>query len=560
MELSNVFDKFLKRKNIIIAAPLPDFNKSLNVISTNNSKIIIAVIGELSTIKGKEKVEKIKKYIQLKKLNMKVIVIGYTISDVNNLEYYRYSTINEFNDLITRYKPNIILETSIWPETYSYTLSLSMLTDLPILSLKKKFNGVISNRLLNYKKKYFFETIPEFISLVNQHSQNFFFTIEPKIYYSSFWDDYFISNKNKKINELTSFKYGIKPYFIYFPQFHEIEENNINFYKNFSDITNLHLLNKSKISHDIETPFLKELNLNNLCEYNLENSSLIQKHIDIIKNYGYPGIAMYYYWFSNNSITNKNMIMEKVINIFFSEKINLRDKKIFFIWANEDWSKNIAFGETDNIIIENIYSDTNIIKNVNNLMIYFKHENYLKIDNKPVFFIYHPWFLNEIEIANLYNTLENECKINGFNGVHFVLNNMIKNYSNYKQFAIHFNYKNNSTEYKKNQNILNYSKYLNNEERFKDCIQTIAFDFDNRARLFKPNFVDKSTICEENTEVNKFIYMNKVLEKYKKEKQTELENILLINAFNEWGEKMTFEPSTEYEYYNLNLLTDYLTN
>ena len=54
--------------------------------------------------------------------------------------------------------------------------------------------------------------------------------------------------------------------------------------------------------------------------------------------------------------------------------------------------------------------------------------------------------------------------------------------------------------------------------------------------------------------------MNKVLEKYKKENHTELDNILLINAFNEWGEKMTFEPSTEYEYYNLNLLTDYLTN
>ena len=559
VKVSNVFDKILKRKNIIIS-PLPDFKNSLNTIDTNNSTIIIAVIGELSSIKGKEKVEEINNYIQTHNLNMKVIVIGCTNGDVNNLEYYRYSSINEFNDLITRYKPNIILETSIWPETYSYTLSLSMITNLPILSLKKNYDGVISNRLLNYEKKYFFETIPEFISLVNQHSQQFLYTIEPKIYYNSFWDDYFISNKNKKKNNLTSFKYGIKPYFIYFPQFHEIEENNKNFYKDFSDINNLYLLNKSKISDDIETPFLKELNLNNLCEYNLENSSLIQKHIDIIQNYGYPGFAIYYYWFSNNSITNKNMIMEKVINIFFSENVNLRNKKVFFIWANEDWSKNEAFGNTSQIVIENIYSHKNIIKNVNNLMIFFKHENYLKIDNKPVFFIYHPWFLNEIEIANLYNTLEIECKINGFNGVHFVLNNMIKNYSNYNQFAIHFNYKNNSMEYKKTQIILNYSKYLNNEETFKDCIQTIAFDFDNRARLFKPNKLSKSTICEENTEVNKIFYMNKVLEKYKKEKKTELENILLINAFNEWGEKMTFEPSTQYEYYNLNLLTDYLTN
>jgi hypothetical protein len=198
VEVSNVYDKFLKRKNIIIS-PLPDFKKSLKIIDTNNNTIIIAVIGELSTIKGKEKVEEIDNYIQSQNLNMKVIVIGCTNSgDVNNLEYFKYFNINEFNDLLTKYKPNIILETSIWPETYSYTLTLSMITNLPILSLKKNYNGVISNRLLNYEKKYFFETIPEFISLVNQHSQNFLFTIEPKIYYNSFWDDYFISNKNKK--------------------------------------------------------------------------------------------------------------------------------------------------------------------------------------------------------------------------------------------------------------------------------------------------------------------------------------------------------------------------
>lgn len=196
VEVSNVFDNFLKRKNITIS-PLPDLKKSLNIIDTNNSIIIIAVIGELSTIKGKEKVEEIDNYIKSHNLNMKVIVIGYTNSNVNNLKYYKYLSINELNDLLTKYKPNIILETSIWPETYSYTLTISMITNLPILSLKKNYNGVISNRLLNYEKKFFFETVPEFIYLVNQHSQNFLFTIEPKIYYNSFWDDYFISNKNK---------------------------------------------------------------------------------------------------------------------------------------------------------------------------------------------------------------------------------------------------------------------------------------------------------------------------------------------------------------------------
>ena len=549
---SNIFERYVD-KNKIIISKLPDFQKSLDIIDTTNSKIIIGVIGEVSTIKGKEIIEKINEYIQTNNINMKIIVFGHTIEN-SNLEFYKYSSINELNDLLIKFKPNVILETSIWPETYSYTLSLSIITRLPIISFKKNYDSVIANRLLHYKNKYFFETIPEFIELA--HKQNYFFTIEPNIYFNNFWDNYFITNKNKQIN-LKEFKFNIKPYFIYFPQFHSILENNTTFYPNFTDTENLHLLNQSKISDDIETPFLSELNINNIHEYNLENKMLVQKQIDIINDYNFAGLAIYYYWFSSNTITNKNMIMDKVINTFFDDIINLHNKKVFFIWANEDWSGNEAFGNT-NEKIENKYTYENIIKNVNNLMTYFKHNNYLKIDNKPVFFIYHPWLITDKELELLSTILNNECKINNFEGVHMVINNMFKNYEDYDKFAIHFNYKLSNFSYNKNQKVINFKDYLNKECNFKNCIQTIALDFDNRARLFKPNKLNKSGICIENTEANKIYLINKILKLYNKEKKSELENILLINSFNEWGEKMTFEPSLEYGYYNLNLLTKYL--
>ena len=385
----------------------------------------------------------------------------------------------------------------------------------------------------------------------------YFFTIDPTIYFNSFWDNYFITNTHKNKNN-SLFKYNIKPYLIYFPQFHIISENNITFYPNFTDTENLQLLNQSKISDDIETPFLSELNINNIHEYNLENKKLIEKQIEIIDDYDIPGFAIYYYWFSKNTITNKNMIMDKVINTFFDNSINIKNKKVFFIWANEDWSGNEAFGKT-NEKIENKYTYEDIKKNVDDLMIYFKHDNYLKIDNKPVFFIYHPWQLTDKELEQLHIILEDECKKNNFNGVHFILNNMIKDYDNYQQFSIHFNYKLSNFSYIKNQKVINFYDYLNKEDNFKNCIQTISLDFDNRARLFKPNKLNKSSICVENTEINKIFFMNKIVEKYNKEKKSEVENILLVNAFNEWGEKMTFEPSQEYGYYNLNLLVDNLS-
>ena len=552
----NFFEKFYVKNKIINS--LPDFAKPLELVITNNSQIIIGIIGDITVIKGKHLIEELCQFINKNNINIKIIIFGSIDDNIYNVECYRYHTICHLNDLLKKFKPNVILETSIWPETYSYTLTLSMITNLPIISFKKNFDSVISNRLSSYNNKYFFETIPEAIELVNNYKQNYFFTIEPKMYFSEFWDNYFITRKDK-ISINGGFKNNIKPYFIYFPQFHLIEENNITFYPNFSDAANLQLLVESNLCNNIETPFLSELNITSIDNYNLKNKNLIQRQIDLIDEYNIPGFAIYYYWFTINTITNKNVIMEDVINIFFDENIDIKNKNVFFIWANEDWSNNPAFGSS-NEKIENIYNYESIKKNVDNLMKYFKNNNYLKIDNKPVFFIYHPWFLSDSQIDYLFNILDNECKINNFNGVHLVLNSMNKRYDKYQNFYINFNYKNKNTEIKyliNDQIVLDYKKYVDDENNFKDEIQTIVFDFDNRARLIKPNKLNFSTICINNTEVNKLIFINKVVEKYNK-KKSEIENILLINAWNEWGEKMTFEPSKEYGFYNLNLLMNYL--
>ena len=44
-------------------------------------------------------------------------------------------------------------------ETYCYSLTLAMITKLPIISINKNYDSVIKNRLLKYDKSYFFESI-----------------------------------------------------------------------------------------------------------------------------------------------------------------------------------------------------------------------------------------------------------------------------------------------------------------------------------------------------------------------------------------------------------------
>jgi len=190
----HVFKHFLSDKQNIIISPLPDFKKSLDIYYTNNDKIVIGIIGYIGLVKGQELLQNIIEHIKENNLNIKVIIFGCTNFDYEHK--YPYKNIDELNNLLKIFKPNILFETSIWPETYSYTLTLSMLTQLPVLSFKKQFKNVIENRLKKYDKKFFYENMDDFFLLVNNLKQNYFYTIDPIIYFNSFWDEYFDSSEN----------------------------------------------------------------------------------------------------------------------------------------------------------------------------------------------------------------------------------------------------------------------------------------------------------------------------------------------------------------------------
>lgn len=560
---TNIFSK--KYSNNIDVVSLPDYKntyKKINDIA--KSFIVVGIIGNIINIKGKNILENILNYYT-NDSSIKIVVFGHVISDIC-INKHSYDNISELNNLLSIHKPNVLLELSLWPETYSYTLTLSMITDLPILFFNKNFNSVIKNRLINYTKAHKFSSMIELDELIRSKKQNYFYTIEPKIYFNEYWDDLFVNKKKMVIEKIKTPIHNIQPYFIYFPQFHKIEENDILFYENFNDIKNLELYNKS-CNTKLDIPLLSYLEISNIGDYNLTNTAIIQKQINLIDYYQFKGFALYYYWFSINTITQKNMIMKKVIDIFFSDCVHLKEKKIFFIWANEDWTNNDAFGNTGNNI-ENVYDESSFIKNGVNLLKYFKHVNYLKINNKPVFFVYHNYLLTNLTI--FYRVFNNLCICNGFDGIHLVLNSFDVSFTekmqdieniNHSKFYINFNYKQHAARYidKDSQLKLNYEKYIDNSYHLQNRIQTIVWDFNNRPRLFKPNRLNKSTVCINNTEINKNLFTKKILETYKKDKDKEdITNILLINSFNEWGENMAFEPSEEHGYYNINTLHNYL--
>jgi hypothetical protein len=558
-----IFSCHIDTKKIIVSE-LPDYKIRSKRITTNNTKIVIGILGNINNLKGYYIVEQLVRYSKTND-KIKVIIFGnLSYFDEKFVERYPYENINQLNELLILHKPNIWIETSLWPETYSFTLTLMMITELPIFYQKKQFPSVIENRLSTYKNSYAFESIDELLKNINtviNKKQNHFYTINPNIYFNEFWDSYFGDNIEKPDSSVND----ISTYCIYFPQFHSFPENDKNFYKGFTDIKNLDYFIKNIDAENTFTPSKKALNLKTITDYDLlKNKDIIQTQFDIINRYPINGFAIYYYWFSLNTITNQNMIMDKVIDKFFESGLDTKGKKVFFIWANEDWTKNVAFGDICDRI-ENHYTIDSINKNADNLMKYFKHDNYLKIDNMPVFFIHHPWFMTDEELELIKTTFDNHCINAGFSGIHFIINSMIKKDVKHMQYDFHFDYKNNENGHiyfnDEGKRIIDYKKYIDNIDYNIVNIKTLCFDFDNRSRLCLPDRIKFSSICENSNEANHRLMIKKTIDTYKNS-YIEMKNInklLLINSWNEWGERLAIEPSNEKGFYYLELLKEYIS-
>ena len=265
--------------------------------------------------------------------------------------------------------------------------------------------------------------------------------LKTNFFYDSFYGDF-------KVKDLVDL------YAIYFPQFHTIELNNKVYYKGYNDFENLKLLKNKNSSNHILTP--------NYEHYDLSNLDIVKNQIKIAKEYNFKGFGCYYYWFDN--IEQDNMIMRKVVDNLF--KVNDETFKIFFVWKNKRWSKQD---------LENYYLEKNFLKNIDNLLKYFK-KMYLKENNKPVLTIHNPELFPKDALNTFFKLLDKKCKLDGFAGCTLILNNLNTTNDNFKKISIHPNTQ-------KFYDKLNHNEYKINLD---EGIETFFFQYDNSPRMVKP--------------------------------------------------------------------------
>lgn len=175
---------------------LPDYQNPLEriIIAPNATKIIVGVIGYIYEGKGSNIIIELYNFIRENNLSIEIFIFGYIAHPKINCKWY--DNIRDLNKLLINVKPNIMLYPALLPETYSYTLSLEKITDLPIIYWKNNFYSTIENRLENYPKAYPTNNIEDMVAKIIKYRQDYFYTIEPKVYISNFWTNLFSEREN----------------------------------------------------------------------------------------------------------------------------------------------------------------------------------------------------------------------------------------------------------------------------------------------------------------------------------------------------------------------------
>ena len=366
----------------------------------------------------------------------------------------------------------------------------------------------------------------------------------------------------------------IRPFAVYFPQFHAMQENDTLFYKGMTDMKNLTSYlsegtNKGagSTAANLDTPSLHELQLADLSEYDGTNASLLARQAALAAEWGFQGFCIYFYWFAVNTITHRHQIMEACINKFFDAAAVALPPgfKVFFDWANEDWTKNDAFGASvrEGVAITNVYTQQSFRDFAALLLTYFQHDRYLKVGGKPVLFLHHPWFLSAADMTLLTETLELGCLAAGFPGIHLCVNQVATDATAAKAAAtgvtpakpaVGFKFR---PDYKSGR-FRDYEDVIADAVAQPDAsnIGAVFFGFNNAARMFKPPKPSRVHAIVATREQQSRL-LQAVISSYKPSSGKHgLQRLFLVNAWNEWGEDMAVEPGKRNGASFLQMLTD----
>ncbi|MCF6341204.1 MAG: glycoside hydrolase family 99-like domain-containing protein [Bacteroidales bacterium] len=349
---------------------------------------------------------------------------------------------------------------------------------------------------------------------------------------------------------------SVKPIAFYLPQFHPFEENDEFWGEGFTEWKNV-----SRAKPLFEGHYQPRIP-GELGYYDLREKSVLQRQIELAKQYGIYGFCFHHYYLEHKTV------MRKPLNLFLKNKD--LDFPFCLHWANEPWTVRWdGEREKGGILLRQTHDEAENMGFIEDALPALRDERYIRIDGKPVLLIYRPALFPDFK--NTAESWRKYCRENGLNGLYLV---MVQTFFDKTKDPLKYNC-DAAVEFPPHQGfcvpkklgvpfhsgkfegeIFDYQKLASFSMKKKKPSYTlfrgVMPGWDNSARTKNAKIYHGSSPA---------VYEKWLtgLGRYTKNTLPADRQFLFINAWNEWAEAAYLEPDRKYGYAFLNATARALT-
>lgn len=332
---------------------------------------------------------------------------------------------------------------------------------------------------------------------------------------------------------------------LYLPQFHQIPENDAWWGEGFTEWDSVR---RAKPLFPGHMQPMRPLNNN---YYDLTDPSVLVEQSTMAQDYGISGFVFFHYWSSGK------LLLEKPVELWLETPEATAD--FCLCWANHPWTRSWD-GKDHEILQDQTYGDSeDWVSHLDYLLPFFKDSRYRLIDNRPVLFLYNASQVPSVNEMVAY--WESRLLAEGFNGIYLVEYISTKNpepnceasvavYEDEPLYSLRFeisNLQKANRVIRKWLKIPEFQDYrmiwrLMSKKRRRYSGRTIVRSgfvaWDNSPRRGK-----RGPMIVRNSSPSLF---RKFLTRLLQSDRPDLSNeLVVLNAWNEWGEGAMLEPSEE---------------